>query len=147
MERTYLPVLLLLGFVVMNGVLIVLISHLTLRPRPIDMGPGFPYPEDGGGDVKNLPDSQGSWGLDALGNYDNAIGYFETAANRNPRRADSWVQVGYCKVKQGKSVEAIRAYQHALEYDIEIQRLRRSMLEMPRLLAGIHINRQRGTGI
>jgi tetratricopeptide (TPR) repeat protein len=50
-----------------------------------------------------------------LGNYDNALGYFETAANRNPRRADAWVQVGYCKVKQGKSVEAIRAYQHALE--------------------------------
>jgi len=50
-----------------------------------------------------------------LGNYDNAIGYFETAANRNPRRADAWVQVGYCKVKQGKSAEAIRAYQHALE--------------------------------
>jgi S1-C subfamily serine protease len=56
-------------------------------------------------------------GLDSLwlGNYDNAIGYFETAANRNPRRADAWVQVGYCKVKQGKSAEAIRAYQHALE--------------------------------
>jgi tetratricopeptide (TPR) repeat protein len=56
-------------------------------------------------------------GLDSLwlGNYDNAIGYFETAANRNPRRADAWVQVGYCKVKQGKSQEAIRAYQHALE--------------------------------
>ena len=56
-------------------------------------------------------------GLDSLwlGNYDNAIGYFETAANRNPRRADAWVQVGYCKVKQGKSGEAIRAYQHALE--------------------------------
>ena len=34
MERTYLPFLLLLGFVVMNGVLIVVISHLTLRPRP-----------------------------------------------------------------------------------------------------------------
>ena len=56
-------------------------------------------------------------GLDSLwlGNYDNAIGYFETAANRNPRRADAWVQVGYCKVKQGKSAEAIRAYQYALE--------------------------------
>ncbi|HEV7681679.1 MAG TPA: tetratricopeptide repeat-containing serine protease family protein [Pyrinomonadaceae bacterium] len=56
-------------------------------------------------------------GLDSLwlGNYDNAIGFFETAANRNPRRADAWVQVGYCKVKQGKNVEAIRAYQHALE--------------------------------
>lgn len=56
-------------------------------------------------------------GLDSLwlGNYDNAIGYFETAANRNPQRADAWVQVGYCKVKQGKNEEAIRAYQHALE--------------------------------
>jgi S1-C subfamily serine protease len=49
-----------------------------------------------------------------LGNYDNALGYFETAANRNPRRADAWVQVGYCKVKQGKNEEGIRAYQHAL---------------------------------
>jgi NADH-quinone oxidoreductase subunit A len=34
MERTYLPILLLVGFVVMNGALILLISHLTLRPRP-----------------------------------------------------------------------------------------------------------------
>ena len=49
-----------------------------------------------------------------LGNYDNAIGYFETAANRNPKRADLWVQVGYCKVKQGKNEEAIRAYRQAL---------------------------------
>jgi S1-C subfamily serine protease len=56
-------------------------------------------------------------GLDSLwlGNYDNAIGYFETAANRNPKRADAWVQVGYCKVKQGKNAEAIRAYRQALE--------------------------------
>ena len=37
MERTYLPVLLLLGFVVMNGALILLISHLTLRPRPTEV--------------------------------------------------------------------------------------------------------------
>jgi tetratricopeptide (TPR) repeat protein len=65
----------------------------------------------------DLAESSYRNGLDSLwlGNYDNAIGYFETAANRNPRRADTWVQVGYCKVKQGKSVEAIRAYQHALE--------------------------------
>jgi len=56
-------------------------------------------------------------GLDSLwlGNYDGAIGYFEKAANKNPKRADTWVQVGYCKVKQGKSAEAIRAYQLALE--------------------------------
>jgi tetratricopeptide (TPR) repeat protein len=56
-------------------------------------------------------------GLDSLwlGNYDNAVGYFETAVNKNPRRADAWVQVGYCKVKQGKADEAIRAYQQALQ--------------------------------
>ena len=34
MERTYLPVLLLVGFVVANAALILVISHLTLRPRP-----------------------------------------------------------------------------------------------------------------
>lgn len=56
-------------------------------------------------------------GLDSLwlGNYDNAVGYFENAVNKNPRRADAWVQVGYCKVKQGKADEAIRAYQQALQ--------------------------------
>jgi len=56
-------------------------------------------------------------GLDSLwlGNYDNAVGYFENAANKNPRRAETWVQVGYRKVKQGKNVEAIRAYQQALQ--------------------------------
>jgi hypothetical protein len=55
-------------------------------------------------------------GLDSLwlGNYDNAIGYFENAVNRNPKRADAWVQVGYCRVKQGKNREAISAYQQAL---------------------------------
>ena len=49
-----------------------------------------------------------------LGNYDNALGFFENAVNKNPRRADAWMQVGYCKVKQGKNAEAIRAYQQAL---------------------------------
>ena len=50
-----------------------------------------------------------------LGNYDNAVGYFENAANKNPKRAETWVQVGYCKVKQGKTQEAIRAYTQALQ--------------------------------
>ena len=56
-------------------------------------------------------------GLDSLwlGNYDNALGYFENAANKNPKRAEAWVQVGYCRVKQGKNQEAIRAYQQALQ--------------------------------
>jgi len=34
MLRTYFPVLLLLGFVIMNAVLMLGLSHLTLRPRP-----------------------------------------------------------------------------------------------------------------
>jgi len=56
-------------------------------------------------------------GLDSLwlGNYDSAVGYFENAVNKNPKRADAWVQVGYCKVKQGRIQEAIRAYQQALQ--------------------------------
>ena len=67
--------------------------------------------------MNDVAESSYRTGLESLwlGNYDNALGYFETAANRNPRRADAWVQVGYCKVKQGKSADAIRAYQHALE--------------------------------
>jgi tetratricopeptide (TPR) repeat protein len=56
-------------------------------------------------------------GLDSmwLGNYDSAVGYFENAVNKNPKRADAWVQVGYCRVKQGKSQDAIRAYLQALQ--------------------------------
>lgn len=50
-----------------------------------------------------------------LGNYDSAVGYFENAVNKNPRRTDAWVKVGYCKVKQGKNQEAIRAYLEALQ--------------------------------
>ena len=44
-------------------------------------------------------------GLDSLwlGNFDNAVGYFENAVNKDPLRADAWVQVGFCKVKQGKN--------------------------------------------
>jgi S1-C subfamily serine protease len=56
-------------------------------------------------------------GLDSLwlGNYDHAVGYFENAVNRNPKRVEGWIQVGYCKVKQGKNEEAIKAYQQALQ--------------------------------
>ena len=50
-----------------------------------------------------------------LGNYESALGFFQNAVNKNPRRADAWTQVGYCKVKQGKNAEAIRAYERALE--------------------------------
>src|ERR1700720_3065511 len=34
MARTYFPVLLLLGFVIANAVMMLLLSHLTLRPPP-----------------------------------------------------------------------------------------------------------------
>lgn len=50
-----------------------------------------------------------------LGNYDSALNYFETAANRNPRRPETWIQIGYCKVKQGRNDEAVRAYLRALQ--------------------------------
>jgi S1-C subfamily serine protease len=65
----------------------------------------------------DLSESLYRTGLDSLwlGNYDNAVGYFENAVNRNPKRVDAWVQVGYCKVKQGKNEEAIKAYQQALQ--------------------------------
>jgi len=64
----------------------------------------------------DLADSLYRTGLDSLwlGNYDNAVGYFENAVNKDPNLADSWFHVGYCKVKQGKSREAINAYQQAL---------------------------------
>lgn len=66
--------------------------------------------------ASDLAESLYRIGLDSLwlGNYDNAVGYFENAVNKNPKRADAWVQVGYCKVKQGKNDEAIKAYQQAL---------------------------------
>ncbi|HVQ38239.1 MAG TPA: tetratricopeptide repeat-containing serine protease family protein [Pyrinomonadaceae bacterium] len=67
--------------------------------------------------TSDVGDSSYRTGLESLwlGNYDNALGHFETTAYRNPKRADAWVQVGYCKVKQGKAAEGIRAYQQALE--------------------------------
>ena len=34
MDRTYLPVLLLVGFVIANAVMIIALSHFTVRPRP-----------------------------------------------------------------------------------------------------------------
>jgi outer membrane protein assembly factor BamD (BamD/ComL family) len=67
------------------------------------------------------PDSLADWwyrnGLNSLwlGNYDSALGYFETAVNKNPQRADAWIQVGFCKVKQGKNQDAIRAFEQALK--------------------------------
>lgn len=65
----------------------------------------------------DLADSLYRTGLDSLwlGNYDNALGYFENAVNKDPKRADAWVQVGYCRVKQGRNREAINAYQQALQ--------------------------------
>jgi S1-C subfamily serine protease len=67
------------------------------------------------------PDSISDWyyrtGLNSLwlGNYDSALGYFETAVNRNPARVEAWIQVGFCKVKQGKNQDAIRAFGQALK--------------------------------
>lgn len=68
-------------------------------------------------------------GLDSLwlGNFDNALGYFENAVNKNPSRADAWIQVGFCKVKQGKNDEAIRAYQQAVQLMPESDEIRNKL--------------------
>src|SRR6266542_1913655 len=62
-----------------------------------------------------------------LGNYDNALDFFENAVNKNPKRADAWIQVGYCKVKQGKNDDAIRAYQQALRFKPDSADLRNKL--------------------
>ena len=70
--------------------------------------------------AQQKPEARSDWfylnGLNSLwlGNYDNALQYFENAVNKNPGRVEAWIQVGYCKVKQGKNLDAIRAYQQAL---------------------------------
>ena len=67
------------------------------------------------------PDTISDWyyrtGLNSLwlGNYDSALGYFETAVNKDPARVEAWIQVGFCKVKQGKNQEAVRAFEQALK--------------------------------
>jgi S1-C subfamily serine protease len=83
-----------------------------LTPRKLQ-----PLSELSGKNKGDVAESLYRSGLDSLwlGNYDNAVGYFENAANKNPKRAEAWVQVGYCKVKQGKIQEAIRAYTQALQ--------------------------------
>lgn len=70
-----------------------------------------------GSQTEALAESWYRGGIDSLwlGNYDNALNYFETAANRNPRRPETWIQIGYCKVKQGRNEDAIRAYKRALQ--------------------------------
>ncbi len=66
------------------------------------------------------PEAKSDWfyrnGLNSLwlGNYESALQYFENAVDKNPVRAEAWIQVGYCKLKQGKNNDAIRAYQRAL---------------------------------
>lgn len=68
-------------------------------------------------------------GLDSLwlGNFETALGYFENAVNKDPSRADAWVQVGYCKVKQGKNEEAIKAYQLAAQLKPESDEVRNKL--------------------
>ena len=87
------------------------------RVAQLTAGKLQPLSELGAKSKGDIAESLYRSGLDSLwlGNYDNAVGYFENAANRNPKRAEAWVQVGYCKVKQGKNGEAIRAYLQALQ--------------------------------
>jgi hypothetical protein len=88
--------------------------------KPAERLVGFEELSRRSGDEQK-PDALSDWwyrnGLNSLwlGNYDSALGYFETAVNKNPQRADAWIQVGFCKVKQGKNQDAIRAFEQALK--------------------------------
>ena len=56
------------------------LSYLVLRPRPFDMGPGFPLPEDAGGDVKNLVGSPG---------------YYDPVAQKLCNNDSIWMDLGF----------------------------------------------------
>ncbi|MBC7928999.1 MAG: serine protease, partial [Rubrivivax sp.] len=91
-------------------------ASLRGAARPI----GFDELADRAKGAQKMPGAASDWyyrsGLNSLwlGNYDSALGYFETAVNKNPSRAEGWIQVGFCKVKQGKNQDAIRAFERAL---------------------------------
>ena len=105
---------------VMNGQNINLALGASRFPAPAAGAKLTGFDELAGKDEQR-PDAIADWwyrtGLNSLwlGNYDSALGYFETAANKNPARAEAWIQVGFCKVKQGKNQDAIRAFEQALK--------------------------------
>jgi tetratricopeptide (TPR) repeat protein len=91
------------------------VSHLP--PRKFVMLPELAAKTGEKGTAEAVAESLYRSGLDSmwLGNYEGALGYFENAVNKNPKRAEAWIQVGYCRAKQGKTDDAIRAYQQALQ--------------------------------
>jgi thioredoxin-like negative regulator of GroEL len=91
------------------------VSHLP--PRKFVMLPELAAKTGEKGTAEAVAESLYRSGLDSmwLGNYEGALGYFENAVNKNPKRAEAWIQVGYCRAKQGKTEDAIRAYQQALQ--------------------------------
>jgi hypothetical protein len=119
----------------MRGQVVGIVTIRVMNGQNINLALGasrFPAPGSAAGKLTSFeelaegardaqrPDSIADWwyrtGLNSLwlGNYDSALGYFETAVNKNPQRADAWIQVGFCKVKQGKNQDAIRAFEQAL---------------------------------
>lgn len=92
----------------------------SARLASLQHGPLVPFSEieskDPATESKGTNDFSYRDGLHSMwvGNYESALSYFETAANRNPQHPETWIQIGYCKVKQGRNEEAIRAYQRAL---------------------------------
>src|ERR1700682_625957 len=91
------------------------VSHLPARK--FVMLPELALKTGEKGTAEAVAESLYRSGLDSmwLGNYEGALGYFENAVNKNPKRAEAWIQVGYCRAKQGKPDDAIRAYQQALQ--------------------------------
>jgi hypothetical protein len=59
-------------------------KYLINRPRPVDMGPGFPYPADMGGDVQNL---------------ENGPGYFDIGTGKHYTNDSMWMDINYPIIK------------------------------------------------
>ena len=50
-----------------------------------------------------------------LGNFDNAVGYFENAVNKNPKRADAWFKWVTAKSSKVRTKRRFKAYQQAVQ--------------------------------
>lgn len=71
-------------------------KYLILRPRPSDHTPQFPYPEDGGGDVKNRGD---------------APGYFDPVTQQWCNNDSIWIDLNFpvMKLPDGRRFKALFA--------------------------------------
>jgi tetratricopeptide (TPR) repeat protein len=88
----------------------------ALRPGPLRTLAEW----DGGPSKSRIARPVARWmystGLELLwrSNYEDALGYFEKAADKEADRAETWLQIGYCRANLNQHEAAIRAYRRAI---------------------------------